>query len=144
MRPLQPSDASAWCDLRGLLWPDETGAHEADVASFLAGRLPVPQAVLVAGRDGGVVGFAELSLRAYAEGCQTSPVAYLEGWFVRADQRGKGIGRALLRAAEEWGRSQGCSEFASDTERENEVSGAVHRACEFEEVSSIRCFRKDL
>jgi aminoglycoside 6'-N-acetyltransferase I len=119
-------------------------AHEADVEDFMARRTSAQEAVFVAERDGAVVGFAELSLRAYAEGCSTSPVAYLEGWFVLPDERGNGIGRALLHVGEEWGRAQGCSELASDTASENDPGAAAHRGCEFEEVSLIRCFRKDL
>jgi aminoglycoside 6'-N-acetyltransferase I len=58
--------------------------------------------------------------------------------------RGRGIGRALVAAAEEWGRSQGCREFASDTQSDNAVSAAAHRALGFREVGQVRCFRKDL
>jgi aminoglycoside 6'-N-acetyltransferase I len=90
------------------------------------------------------LGFAELSLRSIAEGCHSSPVAYLEGWFVEESERRRGVGAALLRAAEEWARAQACSEFASDTEIDNGVSIAAHRALGFEEVDRIVCFRKDL
>ena len=100
--------------------------------------------VLVAEHDGTLAGFVELSLRAYAEGCETSPVAYLEGWYVSPDARGTGVGRALLNAAEMWGRAQGCTEFASDAEADNASSADAHRACGFEEVSLVRCFRKRL
>lgn len=55
-----------------------------------------------------------------------------------------GSSRALIAAAEEWGRSQGCVEIASDTESGNEPGAAAHRALGFSEVTLIRCFRKDL
>ena len=71
-------------------------------------------------------------------------MAYLEGWFVVPKARRSGVGRALIVAAEEWGRSQGCSEFASDAQPDNEVSAAAHRALGFIEVGLVRCFRKDL
>ena len=90
------------------------------------------------------VGFAELSIRAYAEGCRSDRVAYLEGWFVGPEARGRGVGRTLIAAAENWGRSQRCSEFASDAQPDNDVSAAAHRALGFTEVGLIRCFRKDL
>jgi len=41
-------------------------------------------------------------------------------------------------------RSQGCVEFASDAEEDNEPSAAAHRALGFAEVGRIRCFRKGL
>ena len=90
------------------------------------------------------VGFAELSIRAYAEGCRSDRVAYLEGWFVVPKARRHGVGRALIAAAEAWGRSQGCREFASDAQPDNEVGAAAHRALGFREVGLVRCFRKDL
>ena len=89
-------------------------------------------------------GLAELSIRAYAEGCSSDRVAYVEGWFVVPQARGHGVGRALIAAAEEWGRSQGCRELASDAEPDNAVSAAAHRALGFSEVGLVRCFRKDL
>ena len=58
--------------------------------------------------------------------------------------RRRGIGAALVSAAEEWGRSQGCSEFGSDALIDNEVSAAAHLALGFEESALIRCFRKNL
>ena len=94
--------------------------------------------------EGRLVGFAEVSIRPYAEGCRSSRVAYLEGWFVLADARNLGAGRALIGAAEDWGRAQGCSEFASDADPGNDLSRAAHRAVGFTDVGLVRCFRKDL
>jgi len=54
------------------------------------------------------VGFAELSIRAYVEDCMTDHVGYLEGWYVVPEARRRGIGRALVVAAEDWARQQGC------------------------------------
>jgi len=91
-----------------------------------------------------LLGFAELARRAYAEGCETSPVGFLEGWFVVAERRRQGIGRALVSAAEAWARALGCREFASDALAENTVSARAHRSLGFEEVAVMRCFRKPL
>src|SRR5437879_4212133 len=112
---------------------------------FFGGEAREPLGVLLAEDGTGCsIGLAELSIRADAEGCHSDRVAYLEGWFVVPKARGHGVGRALVAAAEEWGRSQGCCEFASDSRRDNEVSAAAHRALGFIEVGLIRCFRKDL
>jgi aminoglycoside 6'-N-acetyltransferase I len=86
----------------------------------------------------------ELSIRPYAEDCVTDRVAYLEGWYVEPGVRRTGIGRALVAAAEDWARTQGCSEFASDAIIDNDVSAAAHRALGFQETVQIRCFRKVL
>lgn len=90
------------------------------------------------------LGMAELSIRPFAEGCRSTRVAYLEGWYVVPAARHQGVGRALVAAAEAWGRDQGCREFASDIEPANDVSAAAHLALGFQEVGSIRCFRKDI
>jgi aminoglycoside 6'-N-acetyltransferase I len=100
--------------------------------------------VLLAHDGAAPAGFAEISIRHYAEGCSTDRVAFLEGWYVVPEARNRGVGRALVAAAEDWGRSQQCTEFASDAEADNSVSAAAHRALGFEEVGLIRCFRKDL
>ena len=132
--------------MRVALWPDGSLAeHDAEATRFLLGAAREPLAVLVAeDAQGSLVGFAEVSIRSYAEGCTTDRVGYLEGWYVAPGVRRHGIGRALVRAAERWARSQGCSEFASDAEADNEASALAHRALGFAEVGLVRCFRKAL
>jgi aminoglycoside 6'-N-acetyltransferase I len=72
----------------------------------------------------------------------TDRVAYLEGWYVVPESRRRGVGGALVSAAEEWAVAQGCAEFASDALIENDVSAAAHKALGFQETVQIRCFRK--
>jgi aminoglycoside 6'-N-acetyltransferase I len=146
IRPVSPGDAASWLRLRRALWPGGTEAeHHGEIDRFFAGDAREPKAVLVA-EDvaAGLIGVAELSIRPYAEGCHSDRVAYLEGWFTVPKARGRGVGRALLAAAEEWGRSEGCVEFASGAEADNAVSAAAHRALGFTDVGLVRCFRKDL
>jgi aminoglycoside 6'-N-acetyltransferase I len=131
--------------MRCALWPEQVGGeHGAEIAAYFAGRWHEPQAVLVAEESGALVGLAELSIRSYAEGCRTNRVAYLEGWFVEPAARRRGVGRALVEAAEDWGRARGCKEFGSDTQADNDGSAAAHRALGFEEVCVVRAFGKDL
>src|SRR5688572_15604443 len=111
IRHAQPADAAGWARMRATLWPDEDAQElAAEVDRFFAGRLRDPVAVLLAFDDhGAAVGFAELSIRSCAEACETDRVAYLEGWYVVEDARRRGVGGALVRAAEQWARAQGCS-----------------------------------
>lgn len=145
VRPVTRQDAPDWLAMRKALWPDDPeNSHPQEIEEFLAGRLRMPLQVFVAIDESRVVGFAELSIRAYAEGCVTDQVAFLEGWYVEPDVRQRGVGRALVEAAEEWGREQGCREFGSDALLDNHVSAAAHKALGFEEVVQIRCFKKEL
>ena len=144
IRSAQPRDAAGWAQLRQALWPSESPSDlAAEADAFFAGTTLEPGAVLLAeSSTGTLVGFAELALRAYAEDCTTSPVAFLEGWYVIPAVRRRGVGRTLVTAAEHWAREQGCSEFASDTRPENSGSIAAHLALGFDDVGTLRCFRK--
>jgi aminoglycoside 6'-N-acetyltransferase I len=132
--------------LRTLLWPDGSyKEHLDELEGGSAGGQPgFPVAWLVAEDDSGaVVGFAEVGLRSHADGCDTRhPVGFLEGWFVREEERQRGIGAALLHAAEDWARSQGCREMASDALIDNALSENAHLSLGFEVVDRCIHFRK--
>jgi aminoglycoside 6'-N-acetyltransferase I len=145
VRPVIRADEAAWLKMRGELWPESKDEHTRQIRQFFDGQLREPLAVLIAeAREGRPVGFAELSIRPYAEGCTTDHVGFLEGWYVVPDARGRGVGRALVSASEDWARSQGCSEFASDAEVDNDASIAAHLALGFVDRGLIRCFSKTL
>ena len=145
VRPVRPGDEAEWLRLRLALWPDAVAAEQAaEIESFLGGALlPDLMAVFVAPRpEGGLCGLVEVSIHAGAPGCATDHVGYLEGWYVDAAWRGRGLGRALVEAAEAWARAAGCGEMASDTDPSYPNSPAAHAALGYTEVS--RAFRKDL
>ncbi|MBV9069459.1 MAG: GNAT family N-acetyltransferase [Acidobacteria bacterium] len=129
--------------MREALWPSPAREHAGEIERYFAGEVREPLEVLIA-FDEAAIGFVELSIRPYAEGCETDRVAFVEGWYVESGARGTGMGAALIRAAEQWARSQGCTEIASDTEADNVSSAAAHRALGFEETAVVRCFRKSL
>ena len=102
-------------------------------------------ALFVAERpDASVCGYVEVGSRPYADGCDTSPVGYIEAWYVDPDVRRAGYGRALLAAAEGWARSRGYHEVASDARLDNIVSHEAHRRAGYEEVDRVVQFRKVL
>jgi aminoglycoside 6'-N-acetyltransferase I len=142
IRRAGPTDLEALKPLRSDLWPKMTEPeNDAEVRSILAGESlgTLPMISLVAETvDGTIVGFAEVGLRSHANGCDPArPVGFLEGWYVSTEHRGQGVGRALVEAAVDWARAQGCREFASDTWLDHEGSQRAHRAVGFEEVE--RC-----
>ncbi len=118
------------------------GQTEDEMATWLARD---DATVLAAERsDGGLSGFAEVGTRSYAAECEVCPVAYLEGWFVDADNRGRGIGAALVHAVEDWALARGHRELASDTHVTNRVSQQAHERLGFTEVDRAVLYLKQL
>ena len=63
---------------------------------------------------------------------------------MREEFRGRGIGRQLMKAAEDWSRAQNCREIASDALVDNMESREAHSALGFEVVDLCVHFRKGL
>ncbi len=144
VRELDPDrDMAEWLRLRQGLFDDSTKAeHQQEMAEILAEEVGC---VLVAERPSTqFAGYVHVGSRKYAEGCTTSPVAYLEEWFVDADVRRQGVGKALIVAAEDWAQQHGFHELASDTLIDNEISLASHLALGFTEVERQINFIKKL
>jgi aminoglycoside 6'-N-acetyltransferase I len=130
--------------MRLALWPEASPErHEAEMAEYRP-EDPSVAAFVAIRTDGGLGGFLEASLRHYADGCDTHPVGYIEGWYVDPGLRRQGVGRALVRAAEGWARGQGCSEMASDCKLDNEVSLRAHLALGYQEAERLIHFRRSL
>ena len=138
-------DATAWHALRVALWPDEDDTPTlADIARLL-GHPDGYANFLAFDATEKAIGFAEASLRRdYVNGCETSPVAFLEGWYVAPQWRDQGVGRALMNAVAAWGLACGCKEFASDALLDSIDSHRAHLACGFEETERVVYFRKRL
>jgi aminoglycoside 6'-N-acetyltransferase I len=133
----------SWSSLRHALWPRMSAAeHERDISNAFFDPAK-STAAFVAIVDGEIIGFAEASVRHdYVNGCQTSPVAFLEGIYVTPANRRQGVAHALSACVEKWGTSQGCVEFASDTSLDNDASQRLHAALGFEETQRVVFFRK--
>ena len=135
VRPATAADHPGWSAMRRRLWPD---CEPAELE-----REP-PLIGLVAEADGRLVGFAEASVRDYAEGAPAGPAAYLEGIWVEPDWRRRGVARALLGAVEGWARREGLTHLGSDALLANETSHRWHAAAGFAEVERLVVFGKAL
>jgi len=148
-RVAREGDEDELAELRARLWPEGTfKEHRSEVQLFIQSGMngTLPGAVLVAvDANKRLAGFIEVGLRSHADGCDTArPVGFVEGWFVREQMRGLGIGKQLMEAAEEWSRAQNCREIASDALVENMASRQAHNALGFEVVDLCVHFRKQL
>ena len=141
------ADADAWLAMRVELWPDaEPDELRGEVTAFFTARSEslMPHQVFVAEADGKLIGMLELSLRPYVDGCESSPVPFIEAWYVAPDMRRQGIGGALIKAVEEWVIAHGHTEIASDTLLDNKIGERAHTALGFEEIERAIRFRKAL
>jgi aminoglycoside 6'-N-acetyltransferase I len=143
VRVYRDSDWPEWVRMSVALFPHHTDEELAPWMELFRER--PDGAVFVAERSNkALAGFVEVASRPYADGCDTSPVGYIEAWYVDPDVRRKGYGRALLAAAEDWARSQGYSEMASDALIDNDVSHRAHERAGYVEVERVVQFRKSL
>jgi aminoglycoside 6'-N-acetyltransferase I len=134
-----------WMILRRDLWPDTPEREHRAEAEAQIDHPDETIAYLAVTSDGVAAGFAEAALRHdYVNGCATSPVAFLEGIYVRPDHRNRGVARLLVQAVENWAIQRGCREFASDAELHNSGSQRMHVALGFEETERVVYYRKQL
>lgn len=143
VRTVQREDWQDWLRMRSALWPHSPqDDHHQEMEDYLQSAKDV---VFVAERQGGdLCGFLEAGMRRFADGCDTSPVGYIEGWYVDPDARRQGVGAQLVRAAEAWAIEQGCREMGSDALLENDASRYAHRALGYREAEVLVHFCKPL
>ncbi len=139
VRPYEARDRAQLERLTRAMFP-----HEANECAHLLARMPATTVFVVERDDGRLGGYVEAGTRVYAEGCDTSPVAFVEAWYVDKDLRRQGWGGRLFAAVEDWARANGLTELASDALLDNAVSIAAHKALGFTEVERQVCFAKPL
>lgn len=141
------SPLPAWLTMRAKLFDDEDPALLDEEVRQIAKDNTLksqPFQCLLAFDADTPIGFIEMTIRSSAEECMSSPVLYIEGWYVEPAHQGKGAGRALMDAAFAWGREQGCQEAASDARPDNTGSISAHQSLGFEDAGVIRCFRRSI
>ncbi|MBK1813199.1 GNAT family N-acetyltransferase [Clostridium sp. YIM B02505] len=143
IRKANINDSRLVAELAILLWPNhEINELEEEMIEHINSE---NEAVFIYFSETEAAGFAQCGLRNdYVEGTDSSPVGYLEGIFTKAEYRNRGVGKSLLTQCEQWARSKGCSEFASDCELDNTESLKFHLKIGFEEANRIICFKKGL
>jgi len=143
IRRATPEDKPEWIRMRQGLWPEAPLEYlDFDLDDLLADS---DAAIFVASDSAGkLIAFIEASLRDHGEGCETSPVGYIEAWYVDPHVRGQKLGRDMVHTAEQWAREKGCTEMASDTWLDNEGSIAAHLRLGYWEAERLVHFVKKL
>ena len=149
IRYAEPADVEELAVLRVALWPKSSLDEQRSEMERFFEEGPItllPCAIFAAHTPNqSLIGFIEVDLRSHADGCDPrQAVGYVEGWFVSPEYRGQGVGAGLMRAAEDWARTQGACEMASDALIDNEPSELAHRALGFEVVDRCVHLRKSL
>jgi aminoglycoside 6'-N-acetyltransferase I len=129
-----------WLDLAIQLWPDCSVADLTEIiqSSRQAG-------FLIRTKNRQIIGLMNLSLRYdYVPDATQSPVGYVEGIYVKAEYRDRGVGAALIQYAEQWAHDRGCIELALDALLDNPASHDFYAKVGFREVERVVFFIKPI
>lgn len=135
-----------WAELRYALWTwDDVDDHAEEAEKLYLSGNSYRTAFVALDEAGVVIAFAEATIRRdYVEGCESSPVVFLEGVYVLPYARKTGVAKSLSDVVADWGRAHGCTEYASNALLDNVDSHAFHAAISFEETERVVFFRKEL
>jgi GNAT superfamily N-acetyltransferase len=139
IRPIRTDDAEVAAKLCAELgYPVDAPAVLARMRQIAgdAGR-----SVLVACLDGDVVGWIDLSIEYHL---QSEPVALIGGLVVSNAVRGRGIGRQLCVAAEDWARSHGVARLRVRSNAIRERAHAFYLRDGYTRVKTSAAFEKPL
>lgn len=106
---------------------------DAEMAEWFAARKK-DYAVLAARDGSGLLGYASYGPFRAPSGYRLSAEHSI---YVREDQRGIGIGKALLTALVERARAQGLHSLVGGIDADNQLSIALHKAFGFEETGRL-------
>ena len=143
IRAMAAADHGTWAKMRSALWPQESRQRHARAIGSILGKGNA-WGFVAETADGAAVGFAEVAIRPYANGCDSQPVPFLEGIWVKASHRRKGVGGHLIRHVELFLAARGFRELGSDTQIDNRSSQAAHLSWGFAETERVVYFRKRL
>ncbi len=141
IREAMEKDFPRWILMRKKLWPTSSYDELKDVDHLYKSE---KFTCFIAEIESTLIGFMELSIRPYVNGCDSSPVAFIEGIWVDEKWQKRGIGNLFVKKAEEWARNLAIRELASDTRIESLASIHAHNTWGFVETERVVYFKKDL
>jgi len=84
-----------------------------------------------------IIGLVELSSRNIVDGCLSSPVAYIEGLYLKKKYRDKGLGKEAIEIIKNWCKENDFSELGADTELKNIKAQKFFKSVGFHESYRI-------
>lgn len=139
IRAMALGDAEVVAALTGQLGYERTAT---DIARWIQAMAGVEeQAALVGCVDGAVVGWIELSIE---RRLQTAPFALIGGLVVADGVRGRGIGRRLCEAAEDWARERGMDKLRVTSRSTRPDAHRFYLRDGYETVKTSMVFEKKL
>ncbi len=142
IRPAVSKDLNIWSKLRFELWPTTSiEEHLIELQKFDGDK---KFHAFLAVHEEKIVGFMEAYERPFANGCDDSPVLFLEGIWVHKAFRRKKIAKTLISHLEELAKKKGFKEIGSDTDLNNNMAQLAHENWGFQETSRVVCFKKSL
>lgn len=143
VRKMRQTDTAVWATMRVKLWDRlSLEEHTGDIERMLGSNKRFGYVALLG--DQQPVGFAEICIREYANGCTDQPVPFLEGVWVDPKHRRQGVGSALIARIGEDLVADGFHEICSDAEIRNRRSHQAHSNWGFHETARVVYFRKRL
>ncbi len=140
VRPPRPNDYDKMADLAGQLGyqstKEEIGARLGDMQD--SSQYTVYVAELPGGRIAGWIG-VHVFRSVEADRC-----AEISGLIVDQQIRSRGIGKVLLRAAEEWARSCGCDAISVLSNATRDRAHRFYTKNGYEHIKTQKSFRKSL
>lgn len=143
IQQLSADNLSSLVELVLEMWPDCT--FEEEFESYKSILTAKDEACYLIKEGEAFIAFIHVGMRNdYVEGAIEFPVAYIEAMYVKPHFQNSGVGRMLVKEAENWSREKGCRQIASDTEIKNAAAVSFHGKLGFEEVNRVVCFIKNL
>jgi aminoglycoside 6'-N-acetyltransferase I len=143
VREMTEADLAIWAEMRGALWPDQTReGHAADILQDLSD--PDCWGFIAETAKGEPAGFAGISIRKFANGCESAPVPFLEGIWIAPHFRRQGAPARLIAHIEAFALARGFTEIGSDAPIEDRISHTAHARWGFSETERVVYFRKAL
>jgi GNAT superfamily N-acetyltransferase len=132
IRPARPNDASVAGGLMTQLAEHTRGHIDPGVQDRFQAMIELSQYAIFIAEDeeGQVIGLLSASQRWTL--WHTGACVLIEELVVDEGARGQGVGHALIQAALDWARTQGCSEVEVSTDHDNTDAQAFYRRLGFQ------------